>query len=35
MKLGPVTKLDTRNKKEVKKIDDHVMSKIETVFSFF
>ena len=37
MKLGPVTKLDTRNKKTSKKFDDDVMSKnchIIAIFQF-
>ena len=36
MKLGPVTKFDKRNKKNVKKIDDDVScQKIVTSLSFF
>ena len=35
MKLGPVTKLDKRNKTALKKIDDDVMQKIVTSLSFF
>ena len=35
MKLGPVTKLDKRNKKTSKKIDDNVMSKSCDVIANF
>ena len=35
MKLGPVTKLDRRNKKTSKKIDDDVMSKDCDVIAIF
>ena len=35
MKLGPVTKLDKRNKKTSKKFGDDVMSKIMTSLLFF
>ena len=35
MKLGPVTKLDKRNKTTSKKIDDDVMSKNCDVFIIF
>ena len=35
MKLGPVTKLDKRNKKNVKKFDDNVMSgNYDVIFIF-
>ena len=35
MKLGPVTKLDKGNKKNVKKIKDDVISKIYDVIAIF
>ena len=35
MKLGPVTKLDKRNKTTGKKFDDDVMSEIVTSLPFF
>ena len=35
MKLGPVTKLDEGNKKNVKKIKDDVISKIYDVIAIF
>ena len=35
MKLGPVTKLDKRNKMMSKKFDHDIMSAIATSLSFF
>ena len=35
MKLGPVTKLDKRNKKNVKKSDNEVMSRNCDVITIF
>ena len=35
MKLGPVTKLDKRNKTTSKSFDDNIMSKIVTSLLFF
>ena len=35
MKLGPVTKIDKRNKTQIKKIDDDVMSKNYDVIVVF